>query len=147
MRSILLAILILSSCWCADAVKVPSGAVLATPSAAVLDGVWRVGIANASAMAGVKIACDGDSYVVSYSEKAIGSGKIGAPISFDLTSEDGVGEYTGGQVYTLKDGSVVIIGSYTRTVTPGTDPGTGAVRKGKKDKPVKWTAFGREPRS
>jgi len=140
MRSLLLAILILSSCWCADAVKIPAGAVLATPSAAVLDGTWRVGVESAAAMAGVKIACDGDGYAVTYSGKPFGSGKIGDPVRFTIATVDAVCDYTGGRVYTLKDGSVVIIGSYTRTAT-------GEAGKGKKDKPVKWTAFGREPRS
>ena len=146
MRSILLLLLVLVSCWAADEVKVPKGAKATATSAALLDGTWKVGI---EAMAGgpdLTIACNADGYTCTMSEKVVGSGKLHQPIACTITTADGVNEYTGGQLYTLKDGSVVIIGMFRWCQISGNDPTTGDARPTVWSKPVKWTAYSRRAR-
>jgi hypothetical protein len=145
MRSILLLLLVLVSCWAADGIKIPKGAVQVGATAALLDGLWRIDVdGSAGRPDPLSISCTGQSLSCSFGD-ASWTGSVGKPISFFVKRESGEASYEDGKTYRLKDGSIVIIGVVRTWLYARVSPTTGGTEPEARET-KKWTAHSRKPR-
>ena len=145
--ALFLSLIISAGCWAAEEVKPPKGAKAVAPSAALLDGVWKLVPEAKPSGPDLVITCDGDAITCSLAGKTVGTGKIGTPIAFADVTHSVVFEYYDGTPYTLKDGTVVLIGKYRHVQVASTDPTTGESTPRTASEPRKWTAHTRQARN